>query len=200
MRFFKLLAVVILSCLLIGCFSRKPDLFKMAIETEGKYLTLEQLQKALKDGADIKARNDLDETFLGIMAMNCPDPKAISLIIAAGVDVNDARNGGFTPLMRAANFNPNIEVMKVLLDAGANINARNRHGATALMCAADEIFANSDAMVFLLEHGADPDIKDNRGATVLAYVMKNERLKGSKAAEMILTGFIRKKLDENKKR
>src|ERR1700736_1327269 len=46
-------------------------------------------------------------------------------------------NRGATPLMHAAAFG-SIEAMKLLLDAGADVNAKNDFGATSLLwCARD---------------------------------------------------------------
>ena len=53
----------------------------------------------------------------------------------AAVDVRD-RRGGATPLMNAAAFG-SIETMKLLIDKGADVNARSTAGATALMWAVD---------------------------------------------------------------
>src|SRR4051794_7913796 len=58
-----------------------------------------------------------------------------SLVKASGVDVRDKR--GTTPLMLAA-LNGSLDAMKVLVEAGADVNAKNSFDATALMwCAAD---------------------------------------------------------------
>src|SRR5579884_3954456 len=52
-----------------------------------------------------------------------------ALIRQAGVDVRDER--GATPLMHAAAIG-SVEAMQLLLDAGADVNARNAFDATAL--------------------------------------------------------------------
>src|SRR4051812_41415529 len=49
------------------------------------------------------------------------------------LEVRDRR--GATPLMHAAAFG-NLETLKILLDAGADINARNDFDATALLWSA----------------------------------------------------------------
>lgn len=76
------------------------------------------------------------------------------------IEVRDRR--GATPLMHAAAFG-NLETMKVLLDAGADVNARNDFDATALLWAA----RNPQKARLLLEHGADVNVQSKQGRTPL---------------------------------
>ena len=103
---------------------------------------------------------------------------------------------GATLLMHAAAFG-NVEILKLLLDAGADVNARNDFDATALLWGARdpekswlliERGANvnarskqgrtplmlaslrpggSETVALMLEKGADPKVKDGRGDTAL---------------------------------
>ncbi len=64
---------------------------------------------------------------------------------------------------------------RALVDAGADVAARNRRGAAPLHYAADGIpgtpgwspAAQAETVVVLLEAGADPDATDNSGVTAL---------------------------------
>jgi len=77
--------------------------------------------------------------------------------IASGVDVNYqyplSRNyaDGMTPLLYASKWN-NFEITRLLVENGANINARAVDGNTALSIAAAN--GNSEMYNYLVEHGA----------------------------------------------
>jgi len=60
-----------------------------------------------------------------------------------------------------------IPKLRMLLDQGAEINARNKEGETTLMVAALE--GRTDMVRFLIEKGADLNARDGVGATPLLY-------------------------------
>lgn len=124
-------------------------------------------------------------------------PEMVRRALELGFQPNKRISGSESPLLyafqsvRPADFNP--DVIRVLLDAGANPNARGLIGETALHEAptaevlrmlltananpnlADELgytplikhAANSEAIRVLLMAGADPTLRDKQGGTVL---------------------------------
>jgi ankyrin repeat protein len=60
-----------------------------------------------------------------------------------------------------------VEIMKLLVDAKADIGARDEVGNTALMNAA--YMGQLAATVWLLEHGAEINAKSSKGDTALSY-------------------------------
>ena len=82
------------------------------------------------------------------------------LIGTSGVDTRDRR--GTTPLMYAA-VAGSMDAMKLLLEAGADVNAKNAFDATALMWAAGDI----GKVRLLLAKGADVNARSKIGRTPL---------------------------------
>ena len=89
---------------------------------------------------------------------------------AHSTDILEARDSrGATPLMHAAAFG-NLDAMKMLLAAGADVNAKNNFGATALLwCARD-----GDKARLLIEHGADVNAVSKQGRTPLMLASMRE--------------------------
>jgi len=70
-----------------------------------------------------------------------------------------------TPLMAAAHTG-DIPTLELLLEAGAEVNARNEHGGTALMYAAES--GHNAAVALLLDAGAEIDaVESSVGHTAL---------------------------------
>ena len=86
-------------------------------------------------------------------------------LLKKGLDVN-ARDDqdGRTILMHAVWFGQ-LDVMRILIDKGADINAKNKKGVTALILATDK--GNAELVRFLLDNGADVNAKDSLGYTAL---------------------------------
>lgn len=98
-------------------------------------------------------------------------PDILSFLLKTGrysdVDVNYAPEKNSAIIIAASHivknhsFEDNIRSIKMLVDAGGNINHQNAHGRTALMSAATS--NNYDFIEFILSLGADKTIKDNSG-------------------------------------
>lgn len=116
----------------------------------------------------------------GFVAM-CADssPEEIQERISEGVDVNEKNYNGMTALMNAAMHNDNPEVIRVLIDAGAKVNAVNMNssGNTALIFAA--MYNNPEVVKALIDNGADITITNTEGKTAYDYALNNEKLKDS---------------------
>ncbi|MEM7176041.1 MAG: ankyrin repeat domain-containing protein, partial [Chlamydiota bacterium] len=84
------------------------------------------------------------------------------------VDVN-AKMGGWPPLHYAAFYNSK-EVAKILLQHGADVNAKNEDGETPLHYAA--FYNNKEVADLLINAGADKNIKDNDNQTPLDLARK----------------------------
>lgn len=99
--------------------------------------SLETIQRLLKSGANVKAKDVDGRTALieTLTTENDLPPETIEELIQAGSEVNVRIYGGLTPLMIAAAGNSRI--LKALIRAGADLNAVDDQGATALRWAKD---------------------------------------------------------------
>jgi len=94
-----------------------------------------------------------------VPAVRSGDMKAFKEHLAAGMDVNLADPAtGMPPLMYACLFGE-TELAALLLDEGAEVNARNRDGNTALHSAA--FLGRVPSVELLLERGANPEVRGN---------------------------------------
>ncbi|KAK2056109.1 ankyrin [Colletotrichum caudatum] len=93
-------------------------------------------------------------------------------LIELGVDPNHYDKYGNTVLMAFAaqlpeddDYKKPVEILEVLIKAGANVNARNRNGETALHIAVRR--GKKLAMRTLAQNGANPQARDGEGRSVL---------------------------------
>ena len=108
-------------------------------------------------------------------------------LLEAGVDARRAYGNDLTALMWACGYEEGVgtgaavEVVELLLGAGASIDAVDNRGRTALMIAAE---LGHDAIVeLLLDRGADRRIADKSG---------------KRAADLAATAGLREKLSATK--
>jgi ankyrin repeat protein len=88
--------------------------------------------------------------------------------LEGGADIHLPDNDGNTPLLLAAKKNRGlreVDVVQVLLDAGAVINLQNNYGMSPLHFAASD--GHLEIVQVLLERGADINVKNNDGDTPL---------------------------------
>lgn len=109
------------------------------------------IAQQLRDGLDLKSRDALGRTPLGLATWH-DDVEAMRRLIAAGADVNTPDFVGDPPLAIAC-VRPGADAVRALLDAGADPNARIRKDGTPLAFAA--VSGNVEAMELLLKRGAD---------------------------------------------
>ena len=95
--------------------------------------------------------------------------EAVKQHLAAGTDVNaKGPNAGLTPLHRAAYYGLK-EIVELLLDKGADVNAKEEVGWTPLHYAA--AMSHKAIAELLLDKGADVNAKDDGGDTPLDVAM-----------------------------
>ena len=108
-----------------------------------------------------------------------PNAETVKFLISLGTDVNkrdyDPYNDNFNKdsALHQAAFRNRTEIIKALLDAGAEIDIKNAFGETPLMTAVENPGKETDDIKLLINSGADVNAKDNWGRTVLMYAARN---------------------------
>jgi ankyrin repeat protein len=131
--------------------------------------------KALIDaGADVKAKNNYGAFMPGDLwgaisqgATTHQDP--VWLLQSHGVDTADMKNG-YTPLDLALFASRHKEIVDLLLEKGADVNARSASGSTPLFFAV--LRDQKDDVLTLLAKGANVNIPDAWGDTILDVALR----------------------------
>ena len=190
--YFKLILLLYVFIGYFPVFAGSYDDFFKAIDLDQPEVVLELLQRGFDPNspnpkgqpalmlAMQKSSNKVAEVLLGWKTTNLSikNPQSETpLMLAAitnqlewtqklinkGADVNQP---GWTPLHYAATKG-NIEIMRLLIDSHAYLDAESPNGTTPLMMAAH--YGTPVATKLLLEEGADPRIKNQLGLTALAF-------------------------------
>ena len=127
-----------------------------------------------------EVRNRQDESPLMLAALQ-GFTELCAKLIAKGADVNKP---GWTPLHYASTHG-HLDVMRLLLEHYAYIDAASPNGTTPLMMASN--YGTASAVKLLLEAGADPTLKNAQGLTAIDFSQLQER----KDVTEIIAAFIR---------
>ena len=103
------------------------------------------------------------------------DTFSVIQLIKDGVDVNCINDKGWSPLVIAA-FNQHLDIIKLLIDSGANVNHQSVNGTTVFMYAKTKVLKTGDYSIldYLLKKGAKINLRDfTKKWTVLQYVRNN---------------------------
>ena len=117
---------------------------------------------------NVEIRTDHDESPL-MMASLKGELELAKRLIDRGADVNKP---GWTPLHYAATGG-HLEIMQLLLDNYAYIDAASPNGTTPLMMAAH--YGTAEAVKLLLDAGADPKLKNEQGLTAIDFAYSANR-------------------------
>jgi len=160
------------------------------------------VRKLIEQGFDPNTRDEHKQTGL-ILAMREPSPRVIDVLLASPkVDVSEVNGSdesalmmaslkgqkdvvekllardaavnktGWAPLHYAATSG-NVEIMKILLEKSAFIDAQSPNGTTPLMMAA--MYGSAEAVKLLLDEGADTAMKNQQNMTAADFAERGKR-------------------------
>jgi ankyrin repeat protein len=173
------LYIVVFILLLSPAAQAAPDRLAKSFDTLNMKVDLDSLKQAISDGENLETIIDNETPLMKAIYYN--NLEAIKLLLDAGAQVNGTNQKGVTPLMRAvspysiiefedrdlaitAQKHPaSIEILDILINHGANIDAQNQQGNTALMIAVRS--AQPTIVEYLLKHQAKTDLKNTQQKT-----------------------------------
>ncbi|UCE24639.1 MAG: ankyrin repeat domain-containing protein [Candidatus Zixiibacteriota bacterium] len=148
---------------------------------------VEAVRLLIQRGADVNAANDENEiplhnvSFLIYQGLDTAAVNIATQMLAAGADPNARDQWQMTPLHRAARTEC-FDLVRLLVDHGANTNAVNDNGTTPFLRSV--IGGKADFVELMLGAGGDPNIKESHEQTNSLHTAV---IKGQKdIVEMIL--------------
>jgi len=133
----------------------------------------EIIEFLINNGANIEAKDKEGLTALMLSVLQQRVGLALFLI-SNGADVNTIENlHNRTPLLLACYYDDE-EMVEILTESGADINAKDKYGWTPLILSSSE--DNMGNVEYLIRAGADMNIKDNEGKTFIDYIEKDYQL------------------------
>lgn len=118
-------------------------------------------------------------------AVKAGDSSRVRLAIDAGADLDSGRIMGvkLVPAIVAA-MEGHADCLRLLVDAGARVDAEGQTGETAAMWAA--IAGHPDCLSLLIAGGADVNARDWRGMTVAIYAARHSANKDLQSLNMLI--------------
>ena len=127
----------------------------------------------------LNVRNSHGESALMLVSLKGHLPLA-KLLVSRDADIN---HPGWTPLHYAATGG-HVEIIQLLLDESAYIDAESPNGTTPLMMAAR--YGNAKSVQLLLNEGADYEVKNQLGLTALDFAIQGKRPDAIKLLESVM--------------
>jgi ankyrin repeat protein len=131
---------------------------------------IKMVRELIMRGADPNILTDNDSSILGLLLDTSSDIELYSLILRAGADPNYIANENeHAPIVRAI-WKGNPIIVKMLIDAGANMNHIDIDGNTPLMIACgvhEDYDPDIEIIITLLNSNVDVNIRSAAGDTAL---------------------------------
>jgi ankyrin repeat protein len=149
---------------------------KTPLQYAAEFGHLDIVQCLLNHGADVHSRDDVHTTPL-MWAAFSGHTEVVQTLLEHDADIDSEDVNGWTPLRSAVATGflhvDRTQLVRLLLDRGANPNAQDSKGQTPLHVVSKGQ-PRLDTARILLEYGADLDAEDNEGRTPLQVALENE--------------------------
>jgi hypothetical protein len=141
--------------------------FSLQSAFDEKPKQLQALSALVRAGADPAQQSPNVGSPLGV-ALGAEKPDYVRAFLDGGVDPDFRLQT--TPILFKAATHHSFNTLKLLIERGADVNARDRIGGTAL----NEAFGSLqlDVVDYLLDHGARPDVFDDLGVSFAYQVQR----------------------------
>ena len=133
----------------------------------GNKAPIEIVEYLVKNGAEINARNKINQTALMYASRFSTFP-VVKFLVENDAEINVRDNQNKTPLMYACSEN-NFEIIKFLVENGADVNSKDIFGNTPLQisCKTTTSLLKTKSVEYLVEKVSNVDEPDKNGTTPL---------------------------------
>gem|GEM_PF-1021333 len=136
---------------------------------------LELVKLILDKGADVNHEGGPYERSALMFAVSRGDGELVKLLLDRGADVKVEGGDEYTTCnaLTLAAINGHLEILKMLLHIGRNVNYADSQGGTILMAACEG--GDYDTVQFLLDNGANVKARNRYGTTALMWAARYGR-------------------------
>ncbi len=136
----------------------------------------EEVKFCIKNGAPINRKdvnaNDGHNDYPIVRASYMQHMNIVKMLLGANADPDVSCEHGHTPLMILSERG-NVELVKVLLDAKANVHKVDAEGLNAILTACHRAYNFAEIIDLLLQAGADINHTCNNGNNGLMHLLEN---------------------------
>lgn len=151
----------------------------------------EEIEHLLAEGAFLDAANDYAlKVLIGVFKSR--RTALLERLLKSTVNMHDANEWRLMNAFIANSGKEHFKQMKILFEAGINVNCQDNNGMTVLMLAS--YTGNYQLAKVFLDAGADVNLQSDRGKTALMFAVCNEY---SKHSEALLQSLLTAKANVN---